>query len=37
VLSNEAPGTGGGFSAIEGVASRLLEKPPLNSSGWPVP
>jgi hypothetical protein len=28
VLSNEAPGEGGGFSAIEGITERLLAKPP---------
>ncbi|MGH2957869.1 MAG: serine hydrolase [Solirubrobacterales bacterium] len=37
VLSNEAPGAGGGYSAIEGVTSRLLEDPPPHSGGWPVP
>jgi beta-lactamase class A len=36
VLSNEAPGEGGGFSAIEGVGERLLAKPPRFRS-WPVP
>jgi hypothetical protein len=28
VLSNEAPGEGSGFSAIEGITERLLGKPP---------
>jgi Beta-lactamase enzyme family len=28
VLSNEVPGEGGGFSAIEGITERLLAKPP---------
>ena len=36
VLSNEAPGEGGGFSAIEGVTERLLAKPP-RFRRWPVP
>jgi beta-lactamase class A len=36
VLSNEAPGEGGGFSAIEGVSERLLAKPP-RLRGWAVP
>jgi beta-lactamase class A len=37
VLSNEAPGSGGGYTAIEGVTSRLLENPPPSAAGWPVP
>jgi hypothetical protein len=37
VLSNETPGRGGGFDAIEGVAERLLAKPPPRRSGWVVP
>jgi len=37
VLTNEAPGTGGGYTAIEGVTSRLLAKPPPSSRGWPAP
>jgi hypothetical protein len=37
VLSDEAPGSGGGYSAIEGVTSRLLAKPPPHVGGWPVP
>jgi Beta-lactamase enzyme family len=37
VLSNEAPGTGAGYTAIEGVTSRLLAKPPRGSPGWPAP
>jgi Beta-lactamase enzyme family len=37
VLSDEAPGAGGGFSAIEGIASRLLASPPPYRDGWPVP
>jgi len=36
VLSNEAPGTGAGFSAIEGVTERLLTKPP-RLRRWPAP
>jgi Beta-lactamase enzyme family len=36
VLSNEAPGAGGGFSAIEGVTERLLTKPP-RLRRWPAP
>jgi hypothetical protein len=37
VLSNETPGTGGGFDAIEGVTARLLAKAPPRSGGWVVP
>jgi hypothetical protein len=37
VLSNEAPGTGGGFTVIGGIAGRLLEQPPPRAAGWPVP
>jgi beta-lactamase class A len=37
VLTEEPPGEGAGFSAIEGVASRLLASPPPNRGGWPVP
>jgi hypothetical protein len=37
VLTEEPPGAGGGFSAIEGVTSRLLAAPPPRRSGWPVP
>jgi beta-lactamase class A len=37
VLSNEAPGTGGGYTAVEGVTSRLLAEPPPNGGGWVVP
>jgi hypothetical protein len=36
VLSNEAPGEGGGFSAIEGITERLLAKPP-RFRRWPAP
>jgi Beta-lactamase enzyme family len=36
VLTNEAPGAGG-YTAIEGVALRLLAKPPPRRDGWPVP
>jgi beta-lactamase class A len=36
VLSNEAPGEGGGFSAIEGTSERLLERPP-RFRRWPAP
>jgi hypothetical protein len=37
VLSNEAPGTGGGFDAVEGVTARLLAKAPPRRGGWVVP
>ena len=37
VLTEEPPGTGAGFDAIEGVAARLLAKPPPRRGGWPVP
>ena len=37
VLTDESPGTGAGFDAIEGVAERLLAEPPPRRSGWPVP
>jgi len=37
VLSAELPGSGGGFSAITGVAGRLLANAPPNRDGWPVP
>jgi hypothetical protein len=37
VLSEEPPGTGGGFDAIEGVAERLLSEPPPYRGGWPAP
>jgi beta-lactamase class A len=37
VLTEEAPGTGAGFSAIEGVTARLLAKPPPNRRGWVAP
>jgi beta-lactamase class A len=37
VLTEEPPGEGGGFSAIEGVTSRLLASQPPHRSGWPVP
>ena len=36
VLTTEAPGAGG-YTAIEGVTSRLLAKPPPRRDGWPVP
>jgi hypothetical protein len=36
VLSNEAPGAGGGFSVIEGITERLLAKPP-RFRRWPAP
>jgi beta-lactamase class A len=36
VLSNEAPGEGGGFSAIEGITERLLAKPP-RFGRWSAP
>ncbi|MGA6949312.1 MAG: serine hydrolase [Solirubrobacterales bacterium] len=35
VLSDEPPGDGGGFAAIEGVTERLLAKPPPRRKGWP--
>jgi hypothetical protein len=37
VLSDEPPGTGAGFDAIEGVAERLLAEPPARRSGWIAP
>ena len=37
VLTDETPGTGAGYDAIEGVARRLLAEPPPRRSGWPVP
>jgi Beta-lactamase enzyme family len=37
VLSDEPPGDGGGFEAIEGVAERLLAKPPPWRRGWLAP
>jgi hypothetical protein len=37
VLTDEPPGEGGGFSAIEGVTSRLLASPPPHRGGWAVP
>jgi hypothetical protein len=37
VLTAESPGTGAGFDAIEGVAERLLAKPPPRRGGWPAP
>ena len=37
VLTDEPPGTGAGFEAIEGVAKRLLADPPPGRGGWPVP
>lgn len=36
VLTDEAPGDGGGFAAIEGVTERLLAKPPPRRKGWPA-
>jgi hypothetical protein len=36
VLSTESP-AGGGFEAVEGVAARLLAKPPPWRNGWPAP
>ena len=36
VLSDEVPGAGG-FSAIEGVAARLLARPPPYRGGWLAP
>jgi hypothetical protein len=37
VLSNEVPGAGAGFDAIEGIAERLLAKPPPRPGGWVAP
>jgi len=37
VLSEEPPGTGAGFDAIEGVAARLLATPPPHRGGWIAP
>jgi Beta-lactamase enzyme family len=37
VLTDEAPGASGGYTAIEGITSRLLAKPPPRRDGWPVP
>lgn len=37
VLSDEVPGAGAGFDAIEGIAGRLLAKPPPRRSGWVAP
>jgi Beta-lactamase enzyme family len=37
VLTEEPPGTGAGFDAIEGVAERLLARPPPRRGGWPAP
>jgi beta-lactamase class A len=37
VLTDELPGSEGGFSAITGVAGRLLADPPPHRDGWPVP
>jgi hypothetical protein len=37
VLTEEPPGTGAGFDAVEGVAERLLAEPPPRRGGWPVP
>jgi hypothetical protein len=36
VLSDEPPGDGGGFAAIEGVTELLLAKPPPRRRGWPA-
>jgi beta-lactamase class A len=36
VLTNEAPGTGAGYDAIEGVTARLLKEPP-RARRWPAP
>jgi hypothetical protein len=35
VLSDEAPGEGGGYTTIEGIASRLIDPPP-RSGRWPA-
>jgi hypothetical protein len=37
VLTNEAPGAGAGFDAIQGVAGLLLAKPPPRRGGWIAP
>src|SRR5215207_8016458 len=37
VLSNEPPGAGAGYDAIEGITARLLDSPPPSRGGWPVP
>jgi hypothetical protein len=37
VLSDEPPGDAGGFAAIEGVARRLLARPPPYRGGWIAP
>jgi hypothetical protein len=37
VLTDEAPWGGGGFETIEGVARRLLAKPPPYRGGWITP
>jgi hypothetical protein len=37
ILTDEAPGDGSGYEAIEGVTERLLDKPPPNRRGWVAP
>jgi hypothetical protein len=37
VLTEEPPGEGSGFAAIEGVAERLLASPPPYRGGWVAP
>jgi hypothetical protein len=37
VLSDEPPGAGGGFDAIDGIAERLLAKPPPYRGTWVAP
>jgi hypothetical protein len=37
VLSDEPPGAGAGFDAIEGVAERLLAEPPPRRGAWVPP
>jgi hypothetical protein len=37
VLTDEPPGVGAGFSAIEGVTDRLLASPPPYRRGWVAP
>jgi hypothetical protein len=37
VLSNETPGAGAGFDAVEGITQRLLAKAPPRRWGWVVP
>ena len=36
ILTEESPGTGGGFEAIAGIARRLLRPPPPGPGRWPA-